>query len=573
MRLLNTISINARLIIFFTVMALLIALIGVISYWGFSRINTTSIRILDSDGNNAEYASLVAFYALQCRRYEKDMFLNIGNQKKIDDYFNKWTSAHTELGEYLGKLHDNFEYDDDKKNISILQESRSLYIQGVRRIYQDIKNNSIRTPQQANMTMDSYKAPIRNMIELSERYFKDGNNKLAGIKPRVMDIIESTVRNIILIIMVVLLFGILISCLIASSIRKPLLRSVEISGFISSGNFQDTYEYHGRDEVGSVISSQNKIIEEVRVVVIEIQHAVEQIMLISDTIAQSEEIFADNTQSEASTVEEITATIEEISSGVTNIAENSGRLLEELSRLLSVTENLSMNINSVDERINDIVELSSDIEGMARTGDETLQTMNANMNTIIQSSKEMIDIIQIISDISDQINLLSLNAAIEAARAGDQGRGFAVVADEISKLAEETASSIKDISTLVNRNKEEITKGINTTNSTVNTMTAITSKIHIIDEKLIDISSTMKEVLSIKETVNYGLKQTKEQMDSIKVATDENALATNEIARSMNGINESIQSNASSAEEISATTEEMVNIAKVLKERITFFRI
>ena len=109
--------------------------------------------------------------------------------------------------------------------------------------------------------------------------------------------------------------------------------------------------------------------------------------------------------------------------------------------------------------IRETAEVSTQISLKAREGEQSMTGMNSAMTRIIQSSEEMTGIVKIINDISERINLLSLNAAIEAARAGDAGRGFAVVADEISKLADQTASSIKSIDTLIRTNESEIGKG------------------------------------------------------------------------------------------------------------------
>ena len=94
----------------------------------------------------------------------------------------------------------------------------------------------------------------------------------------------------------------------------------------------------------------------------------------------------------------------------------------------------------------------------------------------------MQNIVGIINDISDKINLLSLNAAIEAARAGDAGRGFAVVADEISKLADQTAHSIKEISDLIQENETEISRGTENVRASVEMISQIISGVNVISE-------------------------------------------------------------------------------------------
>ena len=115
-----------------------------------------------------------------------------------------------------------------------------------------------------------------------------------------------------------------------------------------------------------------------------------------------------------------------------------------------------MIILEMGQKTRDTSSLTESISDQARTGSKSLEDMNESITKISASSGEVKNIIGIINDISDKINLLSLNAAIEAARAGEAGRGFAVVADEISKLADQTAQSIKGISDLIRENDSEI---------------------------------------------------------------------------------------------------------------------
>jgi len=132
-------------------------------------------------------------------------------------------------------------------------------------------------------------------------------------------------------------------------------------------------------------------------------------------------------------------------------------------------------IEQISSKVNETLSLSQLMTNESKEGDQALEIMTKSMNKIRNSSSEMVNIIAIINDISDKINLLSLNAAnllslnaaIEAARAGEQGRGFAVVADEISKLADQTAGSLKDIEKLIVENNNEIAVGIESSSKTV----------------------------------------------------------------------------------------------------------
>lgn len=236
--------------------------------------------------------------------------------------------------------------------------------------------------------------------------------------------------------------------------------------------------------------------------------------------------FSINAQNQASSAEEVTATIEEVSSGIENVADSASEQQQSMNNLSNRIGELSNTITDMQTRINDTANLGNTMSEQASRGEESLSEMNRTMQTIIHGSREMLNIINIINDISDQINLLSLNASIEAARAGDYGRGFAVVADEISKLADQTTSSVKDIDKLIKTNNGEIERGISN-----------------VDQK------------------------------EISHATGEQKTAADEIVRSVSSINELTQANASGAENMNDLIEKMAEMAQQLNNQVNTFHL
>ena len=158
-----------------------------------------------------------------------------------------------------------------------------------------------------------------------------------------------------------------------------------------------------------------------------------------------------NMQSETTSLEEITASIEEETSELENVSNTVNEQSISLNTLISLIDTLFESTIQMEEKTTAALTKTGMIVSQAESGEKNLAAMNSSIETIRSSSMEMTNIISIINDISDKINLLSLNASIEAARAGDWGRGFAVVADEIAKLADQTASSVKDIDLLIKK--------------------------------------------------------------------------------------------------------------------------
>jgi len=186
----------------------------------------------------------------------------------------------------------------------------------------------------------------------------------------------------------------------------------------------------------------------------------------AEDLTQDAHSFSESSQNQAASVEEITATAEEVSSGVENVSRGVGEQYGSLNELATRLEELSGMVIAMGEKIRSAMEMTSDISATATLGSEILGYMNRSMTKVNESSAKMTGIVEMISSISDQTNLLSLNAAIEAARAGDAGRGFAVVADEISKLADQTAASIKEIDSLIRENNDEMKQGMQNVENT-----------------------------------------------------------------------------------------------------------
>ena len=275
--------------------------------------------------------------------------------------------------------------------------------------------------------------------------------------------------------------------------------------------------------------------------------------------------FSRSMQSEASAMEEITATVEEISSGLDGVSEGardqSGLMVslrEKIQGLFGVTREIAGKMSGAAERTQAIM-------SRAHAGEESLAEMEATMREINATSARMTAIIGMIHDISDRINLLSLNAAIEAARAGEYGRGFAVVADEISKLADQTTESVKEIDALIRQSDAGISKGIATVGGTVSALSEIIEGVNGIGEMVEAIRRSTQANVEAGESVTGGAVHVSARSEEIATATEEHKKAAEEIVRSITDVNHLIQSSAMRAQELMEDLKTIADMAEKVR--------
>lgn len=377
--------------------------------------------------------------------------------------------------------------------------------------------------------------------------------------------------------------GVIVFCVIvALSVSIALTRTIQdkihiISGFLAKVGDGDL---SSENMIIAVMDDLARINQSIYVMKKNITDIISDISGISGTLEQStDEIsaitdsFTSDTQSQAATVEEVTATMEEISASMDNISHSAQDQLERLQSLLLKIDELSSAIHGMEKQISEADRQTEGIAAEARTGEKSLSEMNGIMERIRQSSHQMTSIIGIINDISDRINLLSLNAAIEAARAGDAGRGFAVVADEISKLADSTASSVKEIDTLIKGNEIEIERGIASVENVVASISRITGGVKSMTGMVSRIAEIMKKQVDTNRMVGEEAQSVRSKSEEIELATKEQKNAMSEVVISVNKINELTQSISAGSEEIAANTKESAGMADLLKSRVDRFKL
>ncbi|MBL0954607.1 MULTISPECIES: methyl-accepting chemotaxis protein [Leptospira] len=358
--------------------------------------------------------------------------------------------------------------------------------------------------------------------------------------------------------------------------KKSLLKTIlEISNFskeVSLGNFKGFLSIDSDDEIGEFVSHYNEVMAKLK-----------------DSILNTKLLAI-----------EINRSMAEQKIATNDLSVNTQKLSEKYEWMNQETSNNSQNLfysisqfnilcHSMDGLMSQIKELSSAIAKLKFISDsaidrtknferrfiyleDSLLSLKSKMDRIRNSSDEITKTVVVVQTISDKINLLSLNAAIESARAGENGRGFAVVSEEISKLATQTGNSLKLIQSLVKENKNEVGLGMevfqenfNVVNELSHETKRITSEFEALglemNQQIQNQSSVSKEAnesIEISNIIQSYLEKYKNSVENTKGIIDE--------------MGELGTANAASAEELSAASEEIVNISNQLVKNMEFYQ-
>ena len=353
-----------------------------------------------------------------------------------------------------------------------------------------------------------------------------------------------------IVIQVIVLNAILMAVL-ATSLRtlvfRPLARVTDALRQIASGEADLTRRLvvKSRDEIGEVAHWFNTFVEH-------LQGIVGKVVTGTDGLGQAEETMSvgidesvTRAEQQSEIIASMAAAMQQMTVGISHVAEQSGAV----SSLSKESGSLA---NGGNQAVKDLlVEM--------RRISESVNQSSSSIEALGKESEKINSVVNVIKDIADQTNLLALNAAIEAARAGEAGRGFAVVADEVRKLAERTKLSTEDIASMI----DAIRSG---------TMKAVESMSHgtvMVNEGMTLVGSTGASMTHI----HGGTDKVLAAIDDISTSLREQSCASNEIAKSVEGIARMAEENNSAINEVAVSAEQLRSISYALKESAARFRL
>ena len=322
--------------------------------------------------------------------------------------------------------------------------------------------------------------------------------------------------GMISVIVVSVALSVVLGGLLVRSIVQPLGRAVVLADAIAEGDLSQDVESDGQDETGQLLTAMGDMSRNLRKLVGEIQD-------MSDTVAEETAHLAEGNTSLSQRTEEQAASLEETASS-----------MEQMGATVRQSAESTVRANG----------FAADARTAAEKGGAVIDDATAAMSELNASAERVASIVGVIDDLAFQTNLLALNAAVEAARAGESGRGFAVVASEVRSLAERSASSAREIRTLIQTSVSEIQNG--------------SALVEDSGRTLADIVDRVKKVSDI--------------VRELAAAAEEQSSGIDQVGRAIAQLDEVTQQNAAMVEEAAASSRTQADLAERLRGLVTGYR-
>ncbi|MCM0754035.1 methyl-accepting chemotaxis protein [Desulfovibrio aminophilus] len=472
-------TISQKLILSFAFLLLTAAGAGSFGYYATGQWVAAVDRLKDQDAAFMRTAQETEILVLNLRRFEKDIFLNIGAREKQADYLKRLEAEGGRLASAIERLRGlaGICRDVDQEirtSLDGLSTHFSAYMAGVAALARQAMDDPALTPQQANKLMLPIKDSTHNMEKIAGATGQYAQKRVERLAAAEAERAQATRGRLSAVLAACAVLAVLVAWAAARSVIRPIQQVTDFAAAVSEGDLEATVRGRHAGEMARLTAALERMLRRLKDMIAESleagRKAESQAEAARAALAQAEEAKGraeaarkEGLMEAAARLEDVIGQINEgsddLSRRIRDVLDDSSRQRERTQEAATAMSQMSESVLDVAQSASRAVESAESARSQAETGAQVVrdlvgsiaevqdraQGMSVSIADLGRHADSIGRIINVIQDIADQTNLLALNAAIEAARAGESGRGFAVVADEVRKLAEKTMSATHEV--------------------------------------------------------------------------------------------------------------------------------